>query len=271
MTIGEKIKKARKLKGWTQTRLAQELGLSPEAVSKWEQGRFLPDEYNEERLNELLGLNLLDDDGNPVNARLFNEVHMSAYLKGRLNAAEFPNASKALSFAKEKHEGQLRAPKMLGIPYYIHPVTMACHALAMGLEDDVLLAALLLHDVCEDCGVAPAALPVCEEVQEIVALETKPDDRSKFSEKEYYSAILENPKACMVKCIDRCNNVSGMAVAFSHERLQKYIRETEEWYPLLLRRIKAEPEYNNAAWLLSYQIRSVLQTAKQIPKPDYAK
>ena len=27
---------------------------------------------------------------------------------------------------------------------------------------------------------------------------------------------------------------------------------------------KAVPEYNNAAWLLSYQNRSVLQTAKKI-------
>jgi GTP pyrophosphokinase len=43
-----------------------------------------------------------------------------------------------------------------------------------------------------------------------------------------------------------------------------YVKETEEWYPRLLRVVKAVPEYNNAAWLLSYQIRSVLQTAKKI-------
>ena len=264
MTIGKKIKAARQLKGWTQTRLAQELHLSPEAVSKWEQGRYLPDEYNQERLNELLDLSLLDDDGNPVNVRLFHEDHMSAYLKGRLTASAFPNAARALTFAKEKHEGTFRAPKLLKIPYIIHPYTMTCHALAMGLEDDVLLAALLLHDVSEDCHVPPQDLPVCEEAQEIVRLVTKPEDKTNFSERDYYTAILRNPKACMVKCIDRCNNVSGMAIAFSPKKLEKYIRETEEWYPRLLRRIKAEPEYNNAAWLLSYQIRSVLQTAKQI-------
>ena len=54
---------------------------------------------------------------------------------------------------------------------------MACHALAMGLEEDELLAAILLHDVCEDCGVPPGELPVCEEVRRIVALVTKPEDR----------------------------------------------------------------------------------------------
>ena len=141
---------------------------------------------------------------------------------------------------------------------------MACHALAMGLEEDELLAAILLHDVCEDCGVPPEELPVCEEVRRIVALVTKPEDRKAYSEEEYYKAILREPKACLVKCIDRCNNVSGMALGFTPERVKKYVKETEEWYPRLLRVVKAVPEYNNAAWLLSYQIRSVLQTAKKI-------
>lgn len=264
MTLGEKIYAARKKKGWTQTRLADELGVSSEVVSKWERDFYSPNEWNAEKLNELLGLDLMEDDGSPVNGRLYNEDHMSAYLRGKFGAGGFPNALAALSFAKEKHAGQWRSPKALHIPYIVHPLTMTCHALAMGLEDDVLLAAILLHDVCEDCAVAPSDLPVCAEVQEIVALVTKPEDKPKFSEDAYYSAILDNPKACLVKCIDRCNNVSGMALGFTPARMKKYIAETEEWYPELLRAVKAVPEYNNAAWLLSYQIRSILQTAKKI-------
>lgn len=247
-------------KGWTQTRLAEQLGLSSEAVSKWERGYYLPDEYNEERLNDLLGLDHMDDDGRPVNGRLFNEDHMSSFLKGRLRS--FTNANKALAFAKEKHDGQWRDPKELNIPYIVHPLTMTCHALAMGLEDDALLSAILLHDVCEDCHIPPADLPVDDEVKEIVALVTKPEEG--FKEEQYYNAILTSPKACLVKCIDRCNNVSGMAIAFKPDKMKKYIRETEEWYPRLLRAAKAVPEYNNAAWLLSYQIRSILQTTKRI-------
>ena len=76
MTIGEKIKAARKQKGWTQTKLADKLGVSPEAVSKWERGAYLPEVYNEERLNDLLGLDLIEDDGRPVNGRLFNDDHI---------------------------------------------------------------------------------------------------------------------------------------------------------------------------------------------------
>lgn len=264
MTLGEKIKSARTRLGLTQAALAETIGVSNEAVSKWESDSYRPEDFNLELLDEVLGLSLLEDDGEQVNGRLFNEEHMSAYLKGRLDAARFPNAFRALTFAKEKHEGQLRKPKELGIPYIIHPYTMTCHALAMGLGDDVLLAALLLHDVCEDCGVAPEELPVCSEVQEVVRLVTKPEDKTHFSEEAYYREILKNPKACMVKCIDRCNNVSGMALAFGPKKLEKYIRETEEWYPLLLGAIKRVPEYNNAAWLLTYQIKSLLQTAKKI-------
>ena len=50
---------------------------------------------------------------------------------------------------------------------------------------------------------------------------------------------------------------------FSHGECQ--IEETEKYYPTLLRVIKEEPEYNNAAWLLSYQIRSLAQMARRIP------
>ena len=48
--------------------------------------------------------------------------------------------------------------------------------------------------------------------------------------------------------------------------MQDYIEETEKYYPALLKLIKGIPEYNNAAWLLSYQIRSLLLTAKRIPR-----
>ena len=58
--------------------------------------------------------------------------------------------------------------------------------------------------------------------------------------------------------------VSGMALGFSPEKIREYVEETETWYPALLKRIKAEPGYNNAAFLLTYQLRSLLQTAKRI-------
>ena len=260
MLTGQQIAEARKKKGLTQTALADIMHVSTEAVSKWEKGEYSPSPDKEERLYEVLGLAYTGV--NRYEARIFHERNMSAFLKGKFSTGSFPEAAKALAYAKTKHEGQFRKPKELKIPYINHPLTMACHALALGLEDDVLLAALLLHDVAEDCNVSPGDLPACSEVQEIVALVTKP--KGPFSESAYYKAISENPKACMVKCIDRCNNLSGLADAFSVEGIQDYVDETKKYFPTLLKVIKDQPEYNNAAWLLQYQIQSLIKMAKRI-------
>ena len=262
MISGKQIAAGLEAKGWTQAELAEKTGVFSETVSKWKQDACSPDEVNAETLRGLPGLDHPKEDGTPSSGRLFSEDHMSAFLKEKFSTGNFPNAGRALAFAEEKHAGKYRKPEDLQIPYIIHPLTMACHALAMGLEDDALLAAILLHDVCEDCGVEPEELPVCEEAQELVRLVTKV--KGNFSEEEYYGAILGNPKACLVKCIDRCNNVSGMAVGFKPAKIREYIAETGKWYPGLLQAVKAVPEYNNAAWLLGYQIRSLLQTAEKI-------
>ena len=262
MDLGERIARARKQENLTQAALAEMVGVSTEAVSKWESGEYRPRQDKLVLLEKVLHLSYYDDEGAPVNGRLFDEVHMSAFLRGKFSSGQFPEAQKALSYAKDKHASSKPRSGPGRVPYIAHPLTMTCHALAMGLEDDVLLAALLLHDVGEECGIPPSQMPFCEEVRRIVALVTKPE--TGYDAKKYFDGIAGNPKACMVKCIDRCNNLSTMAMGFSPGKMEKYIKETEAWYPRLLRIIKGQPEYNNAAWLLQYQIKSLLATAKKI-------
>ncbi len=262
MSLGKQIKTARVAKQLSQTALAELLNVSPEAISKWEQDKYLPGRDKLKKLESLLDLSLYEDDGSIRNARLYDEEHMSAFLKGKLNTGDFPEAVKSLAFAKEKHKGSWRAPAEAKIPYINHPLTMACHAFAMGLKNDALLAAILLHDVVEDCGIRPDELPVSPEVQKVVSLVSKP--KNPYSEKEYYDRIATNPMACLVKCIDRCNNLSSMSIGFPDRKIAAYVEETETYYPELLKIVKACPEYNNAAWLLSYQIRSLLAMAKRI-------
>ena len=38
----------------------------------------------------------------------------------------------------------------------------------------------------------------------------------------------------------------------------------QEYYPALLTAVKAAPEYNNAAWLLKYQMESMLDIYKRL-------
>lgn len=64
MTIGEKIKNARKNAGLSQTQLAQKLCVSRAAIAKWETDAGLPDVMNLKALADLLNVSvdqLLDD------------------------------------------------------------------------------------------------------------------------------------------------------------------------------------------------------------------
>jgi len=56
--FGEKLKNHRKAIGLTQEEVAEKIGVSPQAVSKWENGDCLPDCYNLKQLGEAYGISL---------------------------------------------------------------------------------------------------------------------------------------------------------------------------------------------------------------------
>jgi transcriptional regulator with XRE-family HTH domain len=58
MTIGKRIALLRKEKGLTQEELAQHMGISPQAVSKWENDQTCPDISALPRLARLLGVSV---------------------------------------------------------------------------------------------------------------------------------------------------------------------------------------------------------------------
>ena len=67
----------------------------------------------------------------------------------------------------------------------------------------------------------------------------------------------------MVKLLDRCNNISGMATTFTDDHMAGYIRETLEYiYPLMEKARDAYPEYSNPLFLIRYQMRSVLEALR---------
>src|SRR5947209_19306425 len=51
----ERLRRARRLKGWSQADLAEEVGTSFEIVSRWERGVTAPNSYYRERLCAVLG------------------------------------------------------------------------------------------------------------------------------------------------------------------------------------------------------------------------
>ena len=168
----------------------------------------------------------------------------------------------AILYACIHHKGQKRED---GTPYIYHPLLLTCHALALGLEEDDLLSACLLHDVCEDCGVQLDELPVNDQTREAVRLLTKPENFGKTDPeyRTYYEGIAGNRIALIVKLLDRCNNVSGMATSFTDKHMAEYIKETYQYIQPLMAKARDEyPQYSNQLFLIRYHMNSVLEALR---------
>lgn len=191
----------------------------------------------------------------------FDSGKMYTYLKGYLHGANLTESLRALSFARECHMGQLRKS---GEAYVTHPLTMACNAVSMGNRDDVLIATILLHDVCEDCGVDIAELPVCEEVRKNVDLLTfriMENETKEDAKKRYFDHLLDSREATLAKLIDRCHNVSTMAGTFTLEKTKAYIEETREYILPLLKVAKSTfTDDSDMLFSLKYHILSVVDS-----------
>lgn len=273
MTFSERLVMARKDIGITQREVAEKLNVSFQAVSLWERGETTPDIDKLADIATLYRVSLdwlltgkqeesvFADFQDVLSDRLFDENRMYTYIKTYANAKNLYQTAKVLSYARELHEGQFRKGKDR-VPYIYHPLLLACHALALGLDDDSIVSTALLHDVCEDCGVTVDELPVNAVTKKAVALLTKGDDKT-MNEEQYYQKISGNPIATIVKLLDRCNNVSGMAAGFSKEKLVEYIKETEKFiYPLLQKAKSDFPMYSNQIFLIKYHMTSVIEAIK---------
>lgn len=202
-----------------------------------------------------------------VAERLFDEREMYTLLERVAAERGFVQTARALPFAWQMHDGQTRKGSG-GVPYVNHPLTVACHALALGWAEDALLAAALLHDVCEDCGVMLEELPVGDEAREAVRLLTKgrhPGLTLHEAAVRYYQELRSSRIAVQVKLLDRCCNVSTMAGGFTRTRMGSYVTETEEHVlPLLGYLREVWPEHAPAAFLLEYHMKSVMESIRAL-------
>lgn len=102
MTLGEKIKEARKQCGLSQEQLAEKMAVSRSAVAKWEANNGLPDVENLKALAQLLNVSVdyLLDDGELIDEVVMREPYnLSDYGKGikkkkkdRVIREKFPDA-----------------------------------------------------------------------------------------------------------------------------------------------------------------------------------
>ena len=199
---------------------------------------------------------------------MFSVDNMLRRVRMYTQAKKYTESQKAIRIMLKYHEGAVRKSNSgEEVPYVIHPLMMACHAFALGIDSDEVIATILLHDVVEDCDVTADELDVSDGIRTAVKALTH-EKRDDISEEEsnrlYYAGIRENKTASIVKLLDRCNNISTMATGFKPEKMVEYIEETETFVLPLLNDVKHEyDDYYDAAFLLKYQLLSVMETLKR--------
>lgn len=202
-----------------------------------------------------------------------NVDKMYTYLRGLLVGAEMRESIQALQFAREKHKDQLRKD---GEPYIVHPLSLACYAVALGIRDDSVVATILLHDICEDCGISPSTLPFSSNIVTGVKYMTitKFDtDSSKIeTKKRYFNELLESREATITKGFDRYFNLSDMVFALSDDAIGKNVAETEVLLLPMLKKAKDKwTDLSDILFILRTNIRSINDILKVKYPSEYEK
>ena len=193
-----------------------------------------------------------------------NVDKMYTYLRGYLVGANMTESIKALGFARQQHSLQTRKD---GTPYIVHPLSMACYAVALGLKDDNIIATILLHDVPEDCGIRVEHLAVNRVIQSAVKhmTITKFDtDVDKVETKcRYFNELLESREALICKALDRYNNLSDAPFSLSADAVAKNIAETEVLLlPILKQAKQLYPDLADALFVLRTNLEVLLRILK---------
>ncbi|MDO4508082.1 MAG: HD domain-containing protein [Candidatus Saccharibacteria bacterium] len=192
------------------------------------------------------------------------------YLRGILNGGKEPLviSQAALELAIRAHGDTRRDDGSL---YISHPIGMACLAIGLGIRDDKLIATLLLHDVCEDCGIPVQSVSEDSDVRQAVRLMTiKPgiyDSVKADTKRRYFESLLESCEALIGKAFDRVFNLESGIEVFDRARSLKNWRET---YHLLLPITKIAkrnwPEWSDTLHVLRCMLKTNLNYMKALHK-----
>ncbi len=149
---------------------------------------------------------------------------------------------KAYDLGQDAHDGQVRSS---GEPYFTHPIAVAHLCCELKL-DSVSVAAALLHDTLEDCGVTCEFLKkeFGDEVMSIVDGVTKLTsvefDSTETKQAENFRKMLvamaRDIRVILVKICDRLHNMRTIGVRAADKQRKNAI-ETEEIYAPLANRL----------------------------------
>lgn len=192
---------------------------------------------------------LMNDIYNEADSAKYIKAYM--FIKGYALGKGLPQTLIALPLGRKLHDGQYRKS---GEPYFTHPLKVCSTLISLGVDDDITLAAAILHDVLEDCSDSlpeggrelTAQYGLDPQILEIIRLLSKPSGLNDQELGAYFKKIEKNPKAALIKLADRLHNSSSL-YTFSDEKMRKYLRETELFLiPMASYCKKYYPRYTNA-------------------------
>lgn len=161
---------------------------------------------------------------------------------------------KAYKFALQAHGDQRRVS---GIPYILHPTSVACILVDLGMDTDCIVAALL-HDVVED---TPVTLEEVKNIfgQEVARLidgvtklgklptniRTKEEQQAENVRKMMF-AMEQDIRVIIIKLADRLHNMRTIECMSEQKRRDKALENMEVFAPIAhrlgIRKIKEELE-----------------------------
>jgi guanosine-3',5'-bis(diphosphate) 3'-pyrophosphohydrolase len=177
---------------------------------------------------------------------------------------------RAYAFAHEKHDGQKR---MTGEPYIEHPIAVAGILAELGM-DDPTIAAGLLHDVPEDCGVSMDEMTerfgpeVCQLVDGVTKLKridfTNKQEKQAENLRKLFLAMAGDVRVIIIKLADRLHNMRTLD-PFPENRKREIAAETLH--------ILAPIAHRLGIWRVKWELedRSFKYLEPQLYKQIYAK
>lgn len=189
-------------------------------------------------------------------------MHKEAlYLYGFCKGAKLPLTLKAITYTTKLYEGEKRDN---GDDYIKHPLEVCRRLINNRVRDDEVLAAAILHDTIEDEKVSTEDIEKTfnKGVGYLVDLLTK---KKCESIEEYYKKISTDIRSITIKAVDRVCNVSDMVEIFSTKRLDKYVKETEEYIlPMMKRARRVYLGYSDTMVSIRDNINGVLKPVKEV-------
>lgn len=191
----------------------------------------------------------------PTDEQIIRTRNSATYLRGWTKAKKLHEAQRAIGYVTDLFEDSIRKDGYLSLDHFVSSTS----DLAMfnwdaipSINLDVLFATMLLHDVCEDCGIKPDELPFSEGVQYAVSLLTivYPEDPDNMTveaklevKKAYFRGLLKDPVAVICKGMDRLYNLTTMEGALKEKAIKKNIVETDQlMLPILVEARELYPE-----------------------------